>query len=64
MAHTQTDNLAYIFSMVSWSMHFTVKNDISNKAASLCQSVTVCLLWFDDFAVAVPFLDVLGQSRH
>lgn len=60
MAHTQTDNLAYIFSMVCQA----VKNDISNKAASHCQSVAVCLLWVDDFAAAFPFLDALGQIQH
>lgn len=64
MAHTQTDNLGYTFSMVSWAMHFTVKNDISNKAASLCQSVAGCLLWLGDFAAAIPFLDELGQIHH
>lgn len=64
MGHTQADNLSYIFSMVSQAMHFTVKNHISKKAASRCQSVASCLLWLDDFAAAVPFLDVLGQIQH
>lgn len=64
MSHTQTDNLDYIFSMLSQVMHFTLKNNISNKTASLCQLVAVCLLWLDDLAVAVPFLDVLSQNQH
>lgn len=61
MAHTQADNLAYIFSVVSRAVCFSVKNNTSNKAASLCQSVAGWLLWLDDFATAIPFLDVLGQ---
>lgn len=61
MAHTQTDNLACIFRMLSWAKHFTVKNDISYKAASLSHC---CLLCLDDFAAAIPFLELFGQTRH
>lgn len=64
LAHTQTDNLGCIFSMVSWAMHFTVKNDISNKAASPCQSVAGWLLCLGDLAAAISFLDELSQIQH